>query len=163
MGKVEILGLEKKYFGEYKELLKKIKVFNKEEIKVATEIAKEYLKKGKRSGYDFLLAKENGSVVGFICFGPTPLTKSTYDLYWIAVKSNFQGKSIGKKLLEKCEEKIIKYKGKIIIAETSSTKKYEKARKFYESQGFKKIAEIKNFYKFKDNKLIYVKYLKGGN
>ena len=55
----------------------------------------------KASGYDFLVARPGefaeaeytdeqdrrpvGPIVGFACYGPTPLTVGVYDLYWLAV------------------------------------------------------------------------------
>jgi len=154
MGRTKILKFKKDDLKGLKNMLIDLKTFNDEEIKTAIEMAKEFLRKGKKSDYNFLAAKENGNLLGFLCFGPTPLTYHTFDLYWIAVSSKYQRKSIGKMLLKKCEEEVKKEKGKILVIETSSTKKYEKARKFYKKNGFKKIAEIKNFYKPKDNKII---------
>lgn len=163
MGKLKIKNLNLKDLSKLKKMLNNLKVFSKEEVKISIEMAQEYLKKGKKSDYNFLVAKGNGDILGFICFGPTPLTYHTFDLYWIAVSKNYQGKSIGSILLKKCEEKVKKEGGKILIIETSSTNKYEKARNFYKKFGFKKITEIKNFYKYRDNKIIYAKYFNGGN
>lgn len=162
MGKLKILNLKKEDLKNLKILLNDLNTFNKLEIKVALEMACEYLNKKNKSDYKFLVARKNGDLAGFVCFGPTPLTKSTYDLYWIAVSKKYQGKSFGKILLKKCEEKVKEKRGKLLVIETSSTNNYKKARKFYEKFGYKKITEIKNFYKPKDNKLIYIKYLKRG-
>lgn len=162
MGTVKIGNLKNEDLKNLKTMLKDLNTFSREEVNVAMEMAEEYLEKGKKSDYNFLIAKENENLMGFLCYGPTSLTKHTYDLYWIAVSKNHQRKSIGAKLLKDCEERIKKSKGKIIVIETSSTKKYEKARNFYQKFGFKKITEIRNFYKEKDHKIIYIKYLKGG-
>ncbi len=162
MDRIKISRLRKDGLKNLKNILIDLKTFNEMEVKVAIEMAEEFLKKGKRSDYNFLVAKGNGNLMGFLCFGPTPLTVHTYDLYWIAVSKKYQGKSIGKMLLEKCEKNIKDKGGKILIAETSSTKKYEKARIFYKKNGFKKAVEIKDFYKLRDNKIIYVKYINGG-
>lgn len=162
MGKIKIGNFEKEDLKKLKIMLKDLNTFSREEVKVALEMAEEFLEKGKKSDYNFFTAKNDGKLLGFVCFGPTPLTKHTYDLYWIAVSKDYQRKNLGKLLLEFSEGKIKKRGGKIIIIETSSTSKYEKARRFYLKHGFKKITEIKNFYKNKDNKIIFAKYLKGG-
>lgn len=162
MGKLKILNLKKEDLKNLKILLNGLNTFNKLEIKIALEMAYEYLNKKNKSDYKFLIAKKNGDLAGFVCFGPTPLTESTYDLYWIAVSNKYQRKSFGKILLKECEERVRENGGKLLVIETSSTIKYKKARKFYEKFGYKKITEIKNFYKPKDNKLIYIKYFNGG-
>lgn len=162
MGRTKITRFKKEDLKNLKGMLLELKTFNLKEIKVAYEMAKEFLKKGKKSDYNFLAAKENGNFSGFLCYGPTPLTSHTFDLYWIAVSKNFQRKSIGNLLLKECEEKVKKEGGKILVVETSSTKRYEKARRFYVKNGFKKVAEIKDFYKKNDNKIIYVKTINGG-
>lgn len=162
MGKLKILNLKKEDLKNLKILLNDLNTFNKLEIKIALEMACEYLNKKSKADYKFLIAKENGDLAGFVCFGPTPLTKSTYDLYWIAVSKKYQRKSFGSILLKVCEEKVKENGGKLLVIETSSTNKYKKARKFYEKFGYKKITEIKNFYKPKDDKLIYIKYFNGG-
>ncbi|MEJ5166969.1 MAG: GNAT family N-acetyltransferase [Thermoanaerobaculia bacterium] len=162
MGRIKIGNLKKEDLRNLKILLKNLNTFSQEEVKVAMEMAEEFLEKGKKSDYNFFVARNDEKLLGFVCFGPTPLTKHTYDLYWIAVSKEYQRKNLGKLLLEFSEGKIKKEGGKLIIIETSSTSKYAKARKFYKKYGFKKITEIKNFYKNKDNKIVYVKYLKGG-
>lgn len=162
MGRIKIGNLEREDLKKLKVMLKGLNTFSKEEVKVAMEMAEEFLEKGKKSDYNFFTAKNDGKLLGFVCFGPTPLTKHTYDLYWIAVSKEHQRKNLGKLLLEFSEGKIKKYGGKLIVVETSSTSKYEKARRFYQKYGFKKITEIRNFYKNKDNKIIFAKYLKGG-
>lgn len=162
MGRIKISRLRKYDLNNLRNILIDLNTFNEMEVKVAIEMAEEFLEKGKKSGYNFLVAKENGNFMGFLCFGPTPLTEHTFDLYWIAVSKKYQRKSIGKKLLKECEKNIENKGGKILIAETSSTKKYEKARIFYKKNGFKKAVEIKDFYKLRDNKIIYVKYINGG-
>ncbi|MEM3794119.1 MAG: hypothetical protein QXS76_04350, partial [Candidatus Bathyarchaeia archaeon] len=48
-------------------------VFKPEEIKALGEILREYLNKGRASGYEFLVYRQNGRVMGFACFGPHPL------------------------------------------------------------------------------------------
>lgn len=162
MGRIKIENLKNEDLKKLKVMLSELNTFSKEEVKVALEMAEEYIEKGKKSDYNFLAAKNNGNLLGFVCFGPTPLTKHTYDLYWIAVSKKHQRQNLGKSLLEFAEKRIKRSGGKIIIIETSSTLKYDKARNFYKKSGFKKIVEIKNFYKNRDNKIIYIKYLKGG-
>jgi len=38
-------------------------------------------------------------VAGYICYGPTPVTEGTWDIYWEAVAHERQGLGIGSKLM----------------------------------------------------------------
>ena len=45
----------------------------------------ERLEKGAASGYEFVIAEDDSSMVGYACFGEIPCTVGSYDLYWIVV------------------------------------------------------------------------------
>ncbi len=162
MGKLNILPISKGDLKKIMNFLYDLKVFPKNELEVAEEVLRDSLILKGKSEYRVLVAKVNGDLAGFICYGLASLSKHTYDLYWIAVSKKYQRKNIGTLLIERCEREIKKEGAKIFLVETSSTKKYEKARNFYEKRGFKKLVEIKNYYKNRDNKVIYIKYFNGG-
>ena len=44
--------------------------------------------------------EEGAEVLGYVSFGPTPLTESTYDLYWIAVDKSKHRAGVGNGDLE---------------------------------------------------------------
>jgi len=131
--------------------------FDNDEIEVAVELIEEYLHKGKKSGYNFIFADCNNETVGYSCYGLIPCTKISYDLYWIAVSDQYQGRGIGRELLNATENLIRIDGGKQIFVETSSKEQYQSTRAFYEKCRYDKSAEITNFYDYNDNKIIYVK------
>lgn len=131
--------------------------FSDDECKIAVELVQERLQKGILSGYYFLFAEEKGEVNGYACFGPIPGTKDGYDLYWIVVKNDFRGRGLGEKIMAEVENKISEIKGRQIYVETSSRQQYKPTRNFYEKCGYKKAAELSDFYSPGDNKIIYVK------
>ena len=51
--------------------------------------------------YRFLGAFDGDELVGYACFGPTPDTLGTFDLYWIAVERSRQGTEIGLRILHR--------------------------------------------------------------
>src|SRR5262249_25583772 len=63
-------------------------VFTKAEIDIAAELVEERLSKGAASGYEFVLLESRGELMGYACYGLTPGTDASYDLYWIAVAPN---------------------------------------------------------------------------
>ncbi len=99
--------------------------------------------------------------MGYICWGPTPLTEGTWDIYWIAVAADKQREGIGTALLKSAEDRIKQNNGRLIFIETSSKPEYEEARRFYVSNSYKLICQIADFYAPGDDKLIFRKKLRG--
>lgn len=108
------------------------------------------------SGYEVLVAEAEGKIVGYVCFGPTPLTEATYDLYWIAVAPDFRGQGVGRRLHEAMLQKIREMRGRLIRIETSSKDSYEKTVRFYKALGYKEVSRIKDFYRVGDDLLTFI-------
>lgn len=141
-------------------LTARVELFEPEEITVVSELWQEYLQKGAdESGYYFLLAVEDENLLGFACYGPRPLTSGTFDLYWIAVDSQFRNRGIGKKLLYAVEQDVKKLGGRILVAETSGKESYTPTRKFYQSAGYQAEAQIRDFYNEGDDLVIFTRRL----
>jgi ribosomal protein S18 acetylase RimI-like enzyme len=133
--------------------------FRNDEVDVAVELVTEALHKGQeQSGYFFLFSMTDNTTTGFVCYGPTPCTEGTYDLYWIVVDNNYRGSGTGKKLMEQTEKDLIQRKARKLYIETSSTEKYLPSRKFYENCGYSEEARLKDFYLPGDDKVIFSKY-----
>lgn len=147
-------------FEQIKNIVIATDVFNPEEIEIAIELLEIYLNVPDQKDYEmFSCVEDTGKILGYICIGPTPATVSTYDLYWIAVDPTIHGKGIGSQLLSYTEDHLKRKNGRLLIAETSSTKKYDNTRAFYERKGFQKLAHIKEYYKADDDLVIFGKYL----
>ncbi len=144
--------------GYIDKILESTGFFYDYEIEIALELVEENLKKGEeKSGYIFIIAESDELPVGFACFGKTPCTADSFDLYWIAVHQNQKGQGIGKSLLELTEEEIAKLGGKNIWVETSSRPLYEPTRMFYIHTGYKMVSELPDFYGKDDHKNIFLK------
>jgi ribosomal protein S18 acetylase RimI-like enzyme len=137
--------------------------FTPEEVATALELIDEWLELGEHSGYlTYVLetqSEESTEVLGYVCFGPTPLTESTYDLYWIAVDKSKHRGGVGKKLMKFTEEEIARRGGRLLLIETSSQETYGGTIQFYERTGYELVGKIKEYYKPGDDKLIFVKRL----
>ncbi len=113
-------------------LLSRIEVFNRDDQSIAMELVDIAIQNPAQKEYDFILVFDGaGQLIGYACFGPTPLTDRTYDLYWIAVDPDFAGQGVGKELLKKIEDEITVQKGRMIVIETSSAAEYAPTRGFY--------------------------------
>jgi len=137
--------------------------FTPEEVATALELIDEWLELGEHSGYlTYVLDardENNSEVLGYVCFGSTPLTESTYDLYWIAVDKSQHRGGVGKRLLKFAEEELVRRGGKMLLIETSSQETYGGTIQFYERTGYELVGKIKDYYKPGDDKLIFAKRL----
>jgi len=142
---------------EIKNIIESTGFFYDYEIPVAIELVNEALIKGQeKSEYFFQFIEADGKIASYLCYGHIPCTVGSYGLYWIATHNNYRGKGMGKLILEKTHETIKNRNGRMIIAETSGTQKYISTRKFYENNGYKAEAIIKDFYQTGDDKIMYV-------
>lgn len=132
--------------------------FKPSEVVVAEEVIDSYLKSSYQSGYHILVA-ELELLVGYICYGSTPLTKGTWDIYWLAVSRKEQSRGIGGALMAFAEDEIKKAKGRLAVIETSSKPEYERTRRFYRRYGYETVCRLPDFYAPGDDKLIFQKRL----
>lgn len=138
----------------------RVGIFTPQEQACVKELWTAYQADGEASGYCFLLAAGVGrQVEGFACFGPHPLTDGTYDLYWIAVDPDHQGKGVGRSLLARVEVDVQQRGGRLVLIETSDNPSYAAARHLYEAAGYQCEAHIDDFYGRGDRLLVYARHL----
>jgi len=141
------------------DMVRQTKMFTSAEVDVAMELVDVYLNEKKQRDYILAVAEnDQKEAVGYVCYGPTPATEGTFDLYWIVVSPKHQNKGIGKELLKYVENAVLSEGGRLLIIETSSQEKYVPTRNFYLNNQYKVAAQIKDFYKAGDDRIIYVKY-----
>jgi GNAT superfamily N-acetyltransferase len=133
--------------------------FSEEEVGIAVELVDEHLVKGEASGYFFLFAEGEGRLGGYTCFGPIPGSLHSYDLYWIAVDPDHQGRGLGRRLMAESERLMAKRGARRVYADTSSRPQYEPTRSFYLACGYSQEALLPEFYAPGDGKAIFVKIL----
>ena len=109
--------------------------------------------------YRFLGAFDSDQLIGYACWGPTPGTAGTYDLYWIAVDRTRQGQGIGSQLVAAVEERLHAENGRLLVVETSSRDDYAPTRRFYERRRYHRSATIPGYYAPGDDLVIYTKDL----
>jgi ribosomal protein S18 acetylase RimI-like enzyme len=128
-------------------MLIKTRAFTSEEIDVAMELIDIVLKDSIQKEYQiYCMVDDQDQAIGYICYGPTPMTQGTFDLYWIAVDPDFQEQGVGSKLLNFLEEMVKAEGGRLILADTSTIPHYEKTQNFYLKNGFKEVARIPDYY-----------------
>ena len=100
-------------------------------------------------------------LIGFACFGPTPSTDRTFDLYWIAVDRAAQGTGCGTVLLSEVERRLEALHARMLVVETSSRSDYAATRGFYLKRGYVEAARVREFYAPHDDRIILTKRLAG--
>jgi GNAT superfamily N-acetyltransferase len=150
---------EQRDIGRIREIVESTGFFYDFEIDIAAELADDRLKGGEATGYHFVFAEADGVTAAYSCFGHIDMTKSCFDLYWIATHNDFRGMGIGKKLLEETYREARLMGCTKIIAETSGRDHYKPTQAFYISAGYILEAVIKDYYDLGDDKLIYTKRL----
>ena len=134
--------------------------FDSEESQIAVELVEEYLQRGEASGYRFVFADgDDGRLAGYACYGPIPATQSAFDLYWVAVAPEIQGRGLGRRLVEAAEQAARDEGGSAMYLDTAGREQYAPTRAFYEHNGYTPAAVLPDFYRPGDDKVIYRKPL----
>jgi GNAT superfamily N-acetyltransferase len=142
-------------------ILTGIPSFNDEDQRIALELIDIALNDPQQKDYLFALAvDDNNQSIGYACYGPTPLTDGTFDLYWIVVDQKKAGQGVGSLLLHAVEEDVLKRKGRLLIIETSSSDGYDQTRQFYLKNNYLLMEIIKDFYRPGEDRVTFVKRLK---
>jgi ribosomal protein S18 acetylase RimI-like enzyme len=114
---------------------------------------------GKSQDYQVLVAEKSSKVIGYICYGPTPMTEGTSDLYWIASDPAVRGQGVGATLVSAMEGDLRRRGRPIVRVETSAMEAYGPTRGFYAAMNYKEEARFRDFYKPGDDLIILAKRL----
>jgi len=136
-------------------------LFREEEVATAVELLDESL--AGDDDYQFVGAFDADQLIGYACWGPTPGTLATSDLYWIVVDRERQGSGIGSQLLREVERLLTADGRRLVVVETSSRGDYQATRAFYEARGYTRTATISGYYAPDDDLVIYTKDLTPGD
>ncbi len=138
-------------------MLGRIEAFRAEEVACALELVDLALERPEQKDYRFLIADRDGALAGYLCFGPTPMTEGTFDLYWIATANEARGSGVGSALVRHMEQLLAKEGGRLVRIETGSLTEYGPARQFYAALGYREAARLPDFYRPGDDLVILTK------
>jgi ribosomal protein S18 acetylase RimI-like enzyme len=166
---IRLGGLHRGHRARIQEILVATRAFRDEEVAVALELFDESCRPAVRvpfdagegvASYEFIGSfTRDGELTGYVCYGATPGTDRTYDLYWIAVHPEHQGSGAGSRLLDEVERRLRERETRLLVVETSSRTDYDATRRFYERRGYAEHARLSDFYAVGDHRVIYAKKL----
>jgi len=143
--------------AQFEQLTRGTGLFREEEVATAVELLDESL--AGDDDYQFVGAFADDQLVGYACWGATPGTIATSDLYWIVVERERQGGGIGSQLLSEVERRLVADRRRLVVVETSSRADYAPTRAFYESRGYTRTATIPGYYAPGDDLVVFTKDL----
>jgi ribosomal protein S18 acetylase RimI-like enzyme len=152
--------VERAHRARLEQLTRATGFFREEEVATAVDLLDESL--AGDDDYRFVGAFDGEQLVGYACWGPTPGTTGTHDLYWIVVDREWQGAGVGTQLLEAVERGLRANGQRLVVVETSSRADYAPTRGFYERRGYTRAATIPGYYAPGDDLVIYTKDLTDG-
>ena len=159
MGTTSIRPLTVKEKSAVMRILQTTPEFLPPEVIIAEELIDAFLEDTETSGYYIHIAELDGEIAGYICYGNTPLTEATWDIYWVAVAHDKQGFGIGRILMKHAEDDIKKMHGKLIMVETSGKPEYNKTRRFYDTLHYQRVCQIPDYYAPGDDLVLFSKRL----
>ncbi len=144
-----------------RELLHATGSFRPDEIAVALDLFDEtFGPPAPSADYEFVAACDAaGRLAGYCCYGPTPGTNGTYDVYWIAVHPSHQGAGVGSALLAEVERRLRDRGARLVVVETSAREGYDSARRFYGARGYRAAARLRDFYAPADDRVVFTRQL----
>jgi ribosomal protein S18 acetylase RimI-like enzyme len=175
---IHIGALQSRHRRQIEEIVRATGVFNEDEVTVALEVFDAALGSAlwavgstaptahgpqPKADYEFIGAFDGDALIGYACFGATPSTDRTYDLYWIAVHPNAQRNGAGSALMSEMERRLEERRARLVIIETSSRDDYAQTRGFYVKHGYEEAARLRDYYAPADDRLVLRRRLIGSN
>jgi ribosomal protein S18 acetylase RimI-like enzyme len=154
---IQIAPLRSDQRPDIEQLLRSTGFFRDDEIVVALEVIDAHFARPGQEYHAVGAFTPGGELLGYACWGPTPCTSATWDLYWIAVAPGAQRRGVGTRLLQEVERRLVHADARLVLVETSALPHYDATQRFYRSSGYEQVARVPDFYAAGDDKLIFAK------
>jgi ribosomal protein S18 acetylase RimI-like enzyme len=158
-GEVSLRELEPRDRTPLATLIESVDLFSPAEKEIALEVLDSYLARPGRDYHALGAFTPRDVPLGYACYGPTPCTSGSWDLYWIAVSGEARGRGVGTLLMEEFERRLVDLNARLVLIETSSRADYAPTRAFYHGRGYEVVAQVPDFYAPGDDRLIFTRTL----
>jgi ribosomal protein S18 acetylase RimI-like enzyme len=153
-------------------LLRRVAVLSDDECTTALEFVDAHLASPDASECRFILTFEaplpgvgggdRGRLAGYLCYGRTARTKSTYDVYWLVCAPEFSGALVAQELIVALEEAIQGDGGGLVRVDLCS-RGGDDTPCLYDGAGFARVAVIPDFYAPGVDLVVFVKRVGGAD
>ena len=134
--------------------------FRPEEVSCALELLAAVLDPPEGNTYEArVLCDDADHPVAYGCFGLTPMTDATYDLYWLVTSAEHRGQGLGAQLLGRIEGELKERGGRTVRIETSSLEGQGGAQVEAPRAGYQEVGLIRDFYRPGDDLVTLAKRL----
>jgi GNAT superfamily N-acetyltransferase len=133
-------------------------MFKPIEVVALREVLDDFHATNHTDDHHAITLEENGDILGFAYYGPAPMTDRTWQLWWIVVRKDQQGRGVGGRLLRFVEDDLrTKRNARVLFIETGSLPHYELTREFYRKHSYEQHALLKDFYADGDSMVVFRK------
>lgn len=139
-------------------------MFPIEEVGILDETLAGFFDGSREDNHWLVVEGSGGQVNAAAYYAPEPFSDRMWNLYFISVSPDCQGRGIGASLIGAVEEHLRRSGedvARTLIVETSSTDQYARTRAFYRKLGYDEEARIRQFYGPSDDKVVFWKSLVG--
>jgi len=129
-------------------------------VSCALELLAAVLDPPEGNSYEARILVDDGDrPIAYACFGRTPMTDASYDLYWLITAAERRGQGLGASLLADVEQELRGRGGRTVRIETSSLEGQGGADRFYRRVGYREVGRIEDFYRPGDDLITLAKRL----
>ena len=127
------------------------------EIEALEEVLDDWHATNHADGHRCDVWLEGEDPVGFVYFAQAPMTDRTWQLWWIVVRKDQQGRGRGSTMLLHAEDAIRMATVRVLFIATGSVEHYEPTRRFYLKHDYELHAMLKDFYLEGDSMVVFRK------
>lgn len=142
-------------------LTKATGAFKPLEVDILRSVFRDYFDGDIEAGHVAACLERDGSLLGFVYFAPDEITFGTWELWWIVVGKDAQGRGVGRELLRYTENAVRAAGGVRLYIDTGSGNGYEATRQFYLRGGYDQVAVLPDYFDEGDDKVVFRKSLIG--
>jgi GNAT superfamily N-acetyltransferase len=141
------------------ELFSSVNLFDTNELEFMSDLIETFFTSSKEEGHYWVVNDDNG-INAVAYYAPESFGKNVYNLYFIGVLPQYQGKGVGGLMLKYIENHLKELNQRLLLIETSGLPSFESTRQFYIKNDYKLEATIHEYYKEGDDKIVFVKKFK---
>ena len=130
---------------------------SKETEEIAQMLANHF--DGHGNSPDLWLTDDDNGPIAIAYVAPERMTEGTWNLYLIAIHPEHQRMGRGSTMLAHIEQILAERGERLLLVETSGLDSFDYVRVFYQKNGYKEEARIREFYKTGEDKVVFCKYL----